>query len=451
MSENDKDKDFEFIKEQIIEKKHKKLKKLLFPFLMTSVMAILFGVIAAATFCLTEPRMYELFHNKEESKTPVEFPDDEDKQNGDNQTVNTNPEVTPTQKPECDPELSEEEEDLPEVTPSPVIVEQSIDADIDDYNSIMTEVRKVASEVNKSLVKVSCIVNGTDSWFNEPIETIVETTGLIIPDNNVDLLILVSLDRVKNASSIQIDLTDKVSVDAVLQDYETDLNLGVLAVSLEDIPESFQNNLSVATFGESYSITIGYPVLALGSPNGYPFSMDFGLISSKGSKIGLVDNQIDLFNTNMQENENSDGVIVNLRGEVIGLITRTLREDMNKELSTAIGISKLKDIIKRMANQTPRVYFGVKAEDMTDDAKQSHEVTNGIYINDVEANSPAFTAGLKSGDIVMEINEQVISTTNNFNTIISNYVPGDELKVMIKRTTNEKEMEVVVVLEEKAK
>jgi Trypsin-like serine proteases, typically periplasmic, contain C-terminal PDZ domain len=137
--------------------------------------------------------------------------------------------------------------------------------------------------------------------------------------------LLVSLDRVKDASSIKIELNDDVAVDAVLQDYETELNLAVIAVNIADIPVKFLDSLAVARLGESYSVMVGSPIIALGNPNGYPLSIDIGIITSKGRTVSITDNELDLFHTNMVFNDESDGVIVNLEGEVIGLISRTLK------------------------------------------------------------------------------------------------------------------------------
>jgi S1-C subfamily serine protease len=181
--------------------------------------------------------------------------------------------------------------------------------------------------------------------------------------------------------------------------------------------------------------------------------MDIGVITSKGSWASIADNKLDLFNTSVENNINSDGIIVNMRGEVIGLITRTLKDGINEDLSTAIGISKAKPLIERIASQKPRIYFGVEAEDMTEAAKLEHLITNGIYVNEVRADSPAFAAGMKNGDIIIQVNDKSIMNTNNFNNTISDYSPEDEVVVKIKRTsgTAEKDMEMTIVLAEKAK
>jgi S1-C subfamily serine protease len=454
MSENDKDnRNFEFIKEQVIEKKRRKIKKWLLPLLMTIFLAILFGMIAAVTFVITEPRLYELLHKEEVTKTPVSFPtkQPEEGSQSTSTTEDTDTATTEEKDPEeeTDPNSEEEVED-PHAIPDTVYVEQSIDADLDDLVSISDDIRRVAYEVNKSVVNITSTVKVTD-WFSTSAEKTIHTTGVIIHNNSKELLILVSLDRVKDANSLKIVFSDTTMVDAVLQDYESEINQAVISVAIEDIPDMFISGLQVANLGESYTVTVGSPIIALGNPNGHPKSMDYGIVTSRESWASVTDNKLDLFNTNIEDNENSDGIIVNIKGEVIGLITRNLKDELNKDLSTVIGISKIKPIITRICNMTPRVFFGIKADDLTVAAKQEHSISNGIYVNEVQADSPAFEGGMKSGDIILKLNGQTILNTNNFYNTISNFQPGTDITVEIKRTTgtSEREMSLTVTLAEK--
>ena len=447
MSEKDKDNvDFEFIKEQVIENKRRKLKKRLLPFLMTIFLAILFGLIAAITFVVAEPKLYKLLNRDNPEGTvnfPTVTPEEQDAANGIEQGGTKEDGEVSENINEGNTEGSGQEEPINNT------VIQKIDAGLEDYTSIYNEIRMLINEVDKSLVNVTSSYQ-VDDWFGASEKTI-HTTGVIVASNTTDYLILVSLDRVQEAESVKIKFSDTTYVEAVLLDYEAELNIALLSLSMEDIPELYRNALKVAEFGESYGITVGNPVIALGNPNGHINSMDVGIVTSKGSYASITDNRIELFNTDMEDNENTDGVIINLEGKIVGLITRTLKDDLNEGLSTAIGISKIKPIIIKMGYQVPRIYFGIKADDMTEDIKRQHSITSGIYINEVLADSPAFKAGLRDGDIIINVNDQAILNTNNFYNIITSYQVGQKLKVKLKRTTGntEKEKNITVVLEEK--
>lgn len=472
MSELFKDnKDFEFIKEQVLPKKRKKFRKWIIPFFMTILMALVFGLVAAVTFCIAEPRLYKLLHKDETNPFAIPTPalkDDEEYHNDDpednpgsgyegiqgeddkdNKSENQDNQNNQNNQDNQDVECPNEEVDVSSEEEQPVIVE-AIDADIDDYLAIHNDIKKLTYETGKSIMTVSSIISGTD-WFGNPIERRIYTSGVIVDNNGTQLKLLVSLDRVKDASSINLEINENISVNAVLHDYETELNLAIIAVNIVDIPARALGDISVAHLGESYNLTVGSPIIAMGNPNGYSSSIDMGIVTSKGSKVSITDNELDLFNTNMIFNKESDGVVVNFKGEVIGLITRTLKNDLNKELSTVIGISKLKSYIDRMIKQTPRIYCGVIAENLPQTALKEYNVPSGIYIYEVINNSPAFKAGLMSGDIILNVENRTIFNMNNFYSAISEYEPGTEATLKIKRTSGsaDKEMELRVTLGDK--
>ena len=152
-------------------------------------------------------------------------------------------------------------------------------------------------------------------------------------------------------------------------------------------------------------------------------------------QMSITDSELDLFNTNMVFNNESDGIIINFKGEIIGLITRTLNKDSKTEQGTILGISKVKSYIHRMVNQTPRVYCGVIAENLTELAKIEHDVPRGVYVYDVMTDSPAYKGGLMSGDIILNVSSRVIANMNNFYSAISEYEPGDVVVLKVKRTS----------------
>lgn len=429
MSESEKDNNkFEFIKEQVIEKRHKKVRKLLFPTITTVGFAVLFGVTAAVTYSVAQPFFHKVLHKEDRTATPVCFPTEcpQDVSGGNKAKVTATP------------------------TKEPVIVEKQIEASTADYLSMNEDIRKIADNVNKSIVNITSTFEVED-WFGKTVDRTVSTTGVIVFNNSKDFLVLVSLDRIKDAKKIEVVFADGVSVEADLQDYESEMNLALIAVPIDDIPSDYKNILQTATLGESFTISVGSPVIALGSPNGHAGSMEFGTITSKGSSVSITDDRLDLFNTDIEDNNSSDGIIVNLKGEVIGVITRTLKENINSVLNTVIGINQLKPIITAMGNKEPRVYFGVKTDDMTSDTKSEYDITNGIYVNDVQVKSPAFKAGMQSGDIILEVNEVSVTSSSDFYNLISNYQPDDKIKVKIlrKNGSKQKNINLKVVLAKK--
>lgn len=455
--------DFVFIKEQVRPQKRKILNKFVFPLLTMVLMAIVFGLVAAVTFCLAEPRFYKLI-NKEETESGNIFArtdtgngfkngNSEDNHEMGYNYANKNQGYDKQNDNDDGGKNKDENADDNNNSianePNPVIVE-TVNADINDYVSIYNELKNLSYEVEKSILKVSSIIQGKD-WFGNPTEKEINTTGVVLENSDNQLKLLVSLDRVKDASSIKIEINDNVSVDAELEDYETELNLAVIAVNITDIPVKLYGNITVAKMGESYPLTVGSPVIALGNPNGYSSSIDIGIITSEGNTVSITDNELDIFYTNMAFNNESDGIIVNLKGEIIGLITRTLKSENDEDLSTIVGISKIKPYINKMLTRTSRICCGVIAENLPQAAMAEYDVDNGVYVYEVIKDSPAFKAGLKSGDIILNVGDRNIYNMSSFYNTISEYEPGTEVPFKIKRTSgsSDKELEINVTLNAK--
>lgn len=422
--------EFDFIKEKIIDKKKNRRNDFLYSIVKTVICSVLFGFLSAGIFVVFEPQIAKLF-----GKETVEVKEEIN-------LITNLPEIEPIITPErVSTGVSEDmtpiiDTDNQFLEPDAVIVEKSIEASLEDYISIRNEIRKIAVEANQAMVSVVSTKSSTD-WFQNPIVKTTSTTGLVLGNNGVELTVLVSYDRVKGASKTLIYFSNQYEVEAKLLDYEEELNLAVITAKLQEIPNTVLENIKTAKFGESYTLSVGTPIIAVGNPNGYANSIEDGIITSKGSYVYVTDNRIDLFNTSISNNDNADGVILNLQGEIIGMITRTLKEDKNQGLNTAISISKLVPIIERLANAKPRIYFGIKAEDMTETALRQNglDVAGGIYLNEVIQNSPAFDAGLKGGDILISVNDVLMKSTSLFYNKISEFNAGEEIEIKYISTT----------------
>lgn len=440
MSEDKNNKDekqFSFIQEQITSKKKSKLRRMLFSVLWTIALGCIFGLIGAIVFCLSEPTISRLL-GKQQARKTVEFDVDTSKNEDGNKPVSPSPVPTVTNTPQnSNTEGASAGNPKPtgganQLKPASVYIEDKFA----DYLEIYDKLKGITKDMNDSLATVTCISRGVDLFDNE-YETANTTSGLVLANNGADLLLLVSYDRVEDVNEIKVSFQNNEQIDADLQTYDDDLNLAVISISLNDIPEEVLDRTVAATLGDSFSLEAGTPILALGSPNGYVGSMEMGIITSTGPYCYVTDDRVDLFNTDIAYNENGDGVIVNMKGEVIGIITNKLKDDLNQRISTVIGISRVKMTIQSMVNNTDRIYFGIKAEDMTDAVLGEAGIANGICITEVEGSSPALKAGLQSGDVITAMNDTPVMSVSSFHSLISLYKPKSPINVTVRRNVKD--------------
>lgn len=445
------EKEYRFIQEKVVPRRKHKLKKMAYAAVFTVVLAIIFGLVARYVFIKSDQFWIKVLGidttEREHITFPSEGPDDHTGTNNTGGNVTVTPSISTTPEPTPSVTQVPEEENGEKVT----VVENKIEATVEDYERMLFELKKVANTATSGLAVVTAIENRVD-WFDETYETKRTTTGIIIGENNAEILVLTSFDKINGASDLEVTFNAGFTVSGKLWSYDKDYNLAVIAVKLKEITPQQLTTIKTADLGESYSITLGAPVIALGKPNGYSGSMMFGMISSRGSFYYIMDNRLDVFHTDLNVNSNSDGVIVNTDGQIIGIMTQTMKDDANPDVSTIIGISRLKPIIEKLANKTERVSFGIIGEDIPQDVLLSFHLTGGIYVTEVRSDSAAFNAGIKQGDIITQINEFSVTSMSNFASILNNYKPKETINVVVQRKVkqelSEKNIEVVLELKE---
>lgn len=429
-----------FIQEQVSSRRRSRKTRMLISLLWTIILACVFAVVATLVFYLANPIIVKILGEGGDKKT-VEFPSI-------TPGAGDSPAASPTPTPTATPTEAAKGENGKDngkngTKPGITYIETHVSADLKDLNNIYYEIREVATGVNSSIVDITSTRSKVDSLNeNENYDVPNNTTGLILANNSVDILILVTYDKIKDAKDIKLQINEDLSVKARIQDYDKDLNLAVLAVSLEDIPDAYEAGLKPAELGESYSLIVGSPIVALGSPNGYVGSMELGIISGINYGTYITDNKVDLFTTDITANESSDGIVINLSGDVIGIITNKLKDQGKENVSTVIGISKIKKTIQAMVNQTERSYFGIKCTDMTKQELEKQGLDNAVFVTEVESNSPALDAGLQIGDMITQVGASPINSVTTFNNAITGLSPKDTVVVTVQRMTKDKLKEV---------
>ncbi len=420
-NEQNEEEKYNFIEEKVNSRRKHKIKKFLVAVALTIVLAIIFAITAGIVLCAAREPLFDIFGI---NKSIIEFDSDEDPDNNDNQPIET--ETSETEATE-ETEIESETEKYVQ----PTIINNTIAADLDDLSNIYYEVKRLADDASKAMVLVTSIKSNKD-WFENEIEVPDNINGLIVANNGVDLLVLVNYDQIQGANTIQVTFTNDIKAEATLQAFDSELNLAIIAIDLNKLPEEVQE-IEGAYLGESSYLPVGTPIIAIGSPNGRIGSMEIGMVSSRNTNAYITDYQVDLYHTDINYVDDGQGYIINLKGKIVGIITTYLSDNINKEISTFIGISEIKPIIESLVNNEDRACLGIKAIDITSDALEELELTNGIAVTSVVANSPAFYNGIQVGDIITSINDEDITSVKNYQSMLLESKPEDVILIEIHR------------------
>ncbi len=446
---NAENEDYQFIREKIVSKKRNKIKRWCLISLGVIVLALVFGFLARLTFILSEDLAKTVLGISSTptptvaaTRAPIELP-------------SSTPKVTntPTPIPTPTESLSPTPDEKPEATstPTPIITpevkptEAPSDVTGGAIFELYNEVKRIADKAGSSMVRVS-LVSITTDWFGEQLETEKLTSGVIIGNNGIELLVLVSNSRIEKTDRIDIYLADKLISGVEVFAANPEYDLAILAVPVEQIPEAELENIVYAKIGDSKGISVGSPVIAVGNPNGYFGSYEVAMITTEGDFAYVTDNRIELYNTTMRENSEGDGVVVNMSGEVVGIITHTFKEDKNASIATVIGVNHVKSMLARLANISSWNYFGVVAKEAPDYVLSKLRIENGLYVTEVQEGSPAELAGIKKGDILTKFGETLLVTVDNLADVLEASAEGASVEVELMRGTAEStKLEVTLI------
>lgn len=429
----------EFMREKIKQKPVNK-KKLLRRTVITAVMAVVFGLVACLTFLILEPVISNRLYPEEEPKE-IEFPEETETEEMKPEDMLVNEEDAEEALEAVETELVDEqiEEQLEEIL-------SQVEFHLEDYELLYDEMRTLAQEASRAMVTVAGVTSDVD-WFNNIYENVASASGVIVANNGKALLILVSAANLSDADSIEVTFCDQTQAEAELVQRDKNTGLAILSVPLSSIGEETLDAIDIAELGSSNTANLlGTPVIALGSPLGTGGSISYGMVTSTGMMIDLPDAVYKRITTDIYGSRNATGVLINLKGLVIGIIDNVNNGNDMTNLLTAYGITELKTTIEQMSNNKERAYLGVHGADVPKEAIEDTQIDTpaGTYIREIEIDSPAMAAGIQSGDVVTRVGDTDITTYNELLGILHSSKPGDVLTVTLMRQGHEMSVDVTL-------
>ena len=131
------------------------------------------------------------------------------------------------------------------------------------------------------------------------------------------------------------------------------------------------------------------------------------------------------------------GVLINLSGQIIGVIDQRYNDPEMENMISALGISELKDTIERMSNGNSQAYMGIHGIDVTKEANEELQVPFGAYVTEIEMDSPAMQAGIQSGDVIISLNGRTVEDFETYIRALSDSTPGSTVNVTLMRMNQE--------------
>jgi S1-C subfamily serine protease len=289
-------------------------------------------------------------------------------------------------------------------------------------------VAAIVDSIRPSIVAVRTTSLGRDT-FLQPLPAQGAGTGIVLDSRGH---ILTNAHVVEGAETIDVIVDDGRSLDARVIGRDRLTDLAVLRVSADD--------LQPAKFGNSNSIRVGDPVIAVGHAlalRGGP-TVTVGIISALDRTIQPTEGTAleHVIQTDAAINPgNSGGPLLNVSGEVIGL--NTAIAGGAQSIGFAIAITPAKEIVNQLVTdgQIVRPYLGVSMADVTPELaeQESLTVTEGAYVIQVVVDRGADRAGILPGDVIVEIEGKTIASSEDAVDVIAGYKPEDRINIVVVR------------------
>ncbi|MCD7884595.1 MAG: trypsin-like peptidase domain-containing protein [Lachnospiraceae bacterium] len=313
-----------------------------------------------------------------------------------------------------------------------------------DIVSVVTKTMpSVVAITNLSVQEVSYMYRGTAE-----VESVSSGTGIIIGENDTELLIATNYHVVEDAVSLTVcfwaDISDEEDLlaEAALKGINESADLAVIAVELDEISDEVLGQVYAATLGSSAALTIGEPAIAIGNALGYGQSVTYGIISALNRSIevdGVTGNYIQ---TDAAINAgNSGGALLNAAGEVIGINSAKVSASGVEGMGYAIPIDDARPVLEELmgretrerADEETRGYLGIDTQDISSETRELYDIPEGVYVSRVESGSPAEDAGLKQGDIISALDGISVLTSDGFSNLMEYYSAGETVEIEIYR------------------
>lgn len=272
-------------------------------------------------------------------------------------------------------------------------------------------------------------------------------SGIIIGQNDTELLICTNNHVVEGATEISVGFADDEVCQAVTKGTDASNDLAVVAVKLEDISDETMDAIKIAEIGDSDSLLVGEQVVAIGNALGYGQSVTTGIVSALNRSIDIDGYQADLIQTDAAINPgNSGGALLDMNGRVIGINSAKAAANGVEGMGYAIPISTAKPILEDLMNKKTRTevvdeadsaYVGISGQGVSQEMSELYGIPGGIYLTEVQDGSPAEEAGLRKGDIITKFDGSGVSTMSELKNMLAYYAADEEVPVTIQRQSGE--------------
>lgn len=312
----------------------------------------------------------------------------------------------------------------------------TVTSDVSDI--VENTLPSIVSITNMSVQEVQNFFGGISQQESESAGS-----GIIISQNDSELLVVTNNHVVEGSDTLTVTFNDGNSVEAQIKGTDSARDLAVVAVPLDKISDDTMNAIKVATLGDSDSLKVGEPAIAIGNALGYGQSVTTGIVSATGRTIDGFDGEY--IQTDAAINPgNSGGALLNMQGQVIGINSAKLASTEVEGMGYAIPVSTASPIFEDLMNRQTRTKvssdqaaaLGIKGQTVDSSIAEAYGIPQGVYVAEVEKGSAAEKAGITSGSVITKFDGTSVKSKDDLKSQLEYYAAGETVDLVVKIADN---------------
>lgn len=326
-----------------------------------------------------------------------------------------------------------------------------VPAGTEGAQAVIMDVSGVVDNVMPSIVSINNTYTQRMSYFGQMLES--ESTaagsGIIVGESDTELLIVSNYHVIQDADKLVVQFVDGAEAEAQMKGSDPEMDLAVIAVPLDKVNADTKNAIAVAALGDSDSLTVGEPAVAIGNALGYGQSVTVGVISALDRIIDIsstgeirtdTEDGAKFIQTDAAINPgNSGGALLNMKGEVIGINSNKIGGSAVEGMGYAIPISAAKPIIEDLMLRETRMkvseddkgYLGISPLTVVEQMTEDYGMPKGVYVSQVFEGTGAEAAGIVKGNIITEFDGNKINSSEDLLRVMEYYSVGDTVQVTV--------------------
>ena len=270
-------------------------------------------------------------------------------------------------------------------------------------------------------------------------------SGIIIGQNDSELLIATNNHVVEGADTLSVCFVDDNACEATVKGTDSDNDLAVIAVKLSDISDDTMSQIKIAEIGDSDQLQVGEQVVAIGNALGYGQSVTTGIVSAVNRQLEDSNSENGFIQTDAAINPgNSGGALLNMQGQVIGINSAKLASTEVEGMGYAIPVSTASPIFEDLMNRQTRTKvssdqaaaLGIKGQTVDSSIAEAYGIPQGVYVAEVEQGSAAEKAGITAGSVITKFDDTTIESMDDLKSRLEYYAAGETVDLVVKIADN---------------